>query len=534
MTWLEQIPGVREIEFDGETLPRTNDLIIGTGLAASYDPATRKITLATNASGLPAGTATYQPLTWNGTTWLGAALNLAQAAAVTGVLGVANGGVPVPANPADDAKVLTASGGTYTWTAAPTGLPALGAANTVLRVNAAGLAVEYAKLTTANLDAAAGILGSQLSASAAITATQLAAGGAGNVLLGGASNSWGKITTTQISASAGITATQLAAGAAGTVLIGGASNSFSASPNVTSISFGADPADSGAIRLSHAMGVYGELATPGTDAAVLTWGVVANDVVGLGGASAVTRVTGSALHAYVGATQVAQLGLASGDFLAVGAIPATVGGIRLANATAIYARNFANSANIALCTINASNNVVFGDTANNGIFFDSGSGTTINLRPGGANGIALSGSACNFYISSALLLQMSTNALTWDSALTPTFYQATHATTPHAFTIQAQNVTTGTGSNLDLKSGTGSVASGIVRLYAGSTLAFSAETGANLSMFAAGSFGGGVKVLFGGSVTTAPTTAPAGGGLIYWDASGNPWKVDTGGIHVQL
>ena len=80
MTWLRQIPGVREIEFDGETLPRTNDLIIGTGLAASYDPATRKTTLATNASGLPAGTATYQPLTWSGTTWVGAALNLAQAA----------------------------------------------------------------------------------------------------------------------------------------------------------------------------------------------------------------------------------------------------------------------------------------------------------------------------------------------------------------------------------------------------------------------------------------------------------------------
>lgn len=84
----------------------------------------------------------------------------------------------------------------------------------------------------------------------------------------------------------------LATGAAGTVLIGGVTPSYSATPNVTAISFGADPADSGAIRLSHAMGVYGESSTPGTDRAVLTWGVAATDTTQLGDAAVATEIVG--------------------------------------------------------------------------------------------------------------------------------------------------------------------------------------------------------------------------------------------------
>lgn len=320
MTWLRQIPGVREIEFDGETLPRTNDLIIGTGLAASYDPATRKTTLATNASGLPAGTATYQPLTWNGSAWVGAALNLAQAAAVTGVLGVANGGVPVPANPADDAKVLTASGGTYTWaaTAATLTAPANPGDNGKVAIASAGN-LSYALIATANISATAGIVGTQLSATAAIAGSQLAA-------------------------AAAIAASQLASGGANTVLQGGTPNTWTATPTVTSlaatyIALGADPADAGAIRLSHAMGVYGESSTPGTDRAVLTWGVAAADTVGLGDAAALTRITGSAVHAYAGATQTAQLGLATGDFVKMGDVPASTGNLRVDDSWTLYQRN---------------------------------------------------------------------------------------------------------------------------------------------------------------------------------------------------
>ena len=57
-----------------------------------------------------------------------------------------------------------------------------GAANTALRMNAAGTALEWAKLVTGNLAAAAGILGTQLSATAAVLPTQLSTGGATQVV----------------------------------------------------------------------------------------------------------------------------------------------------------------------------------------------------------------------------------------------------------------------------------------------------------------------------------------------------------------
>lgn len=54
--------------------------------------------------------------------------------------------------------------------------------------------------------------------------------------------------------------------------------------------------------------------------------------------------------------------LTAGTFVAVGTNPASAGPIRLANATAINARNAANSANVAMVQTNSSNHVLLGDT----------------------------------------------------------------------------------------------------------------------------------------------------------------------------
>lgn len=233
------------------------------------------------------------------------------------------------------------------------------------------------------LSATAAIAGTQLSATAAIAATQLAAGGAGNVLLGGASNSWGQVTTSQISAAAGIVGTQLAAGAgilgsqlsataaivgtqlsataaiagtqlaaaaaiaasqlasggANTVLQGGTPNTWTAAPTVTTLNattvattnatvagflaFGADPADSGAVRLSHAQGVYGESSAPGTDRALATWGVVAADTAAFGDAATATQINGLTVEINgASATMIEATEIAAGRrvvFLALGA-----------------------------------------------------------------------------------------------------------------------------------------------------------------------------------------------------------------------
>jgi hypothetical protein len=66
----------------------------------------------------------------------------------------------------------------------------------------------------------------------------------------------------------------------------------------------------------------------------------------------------------VGATTQAQLGLASTDFLALGAVVATTGAIRLGNALGINVRNSANSADVSMMSLNSSNNANFGDASN--------------------------------------------------------------------------------------------------------------------------------------------------------------------------
>jgi len=513
-------------------------------------------------TGLANGTANYQPLTWNGATWVGAALNLAQAAAVTGVLGVANGGTGI----------------------------GLGAANTVLHVNAGATAIESTLLTTSNL-----------SASAAIAASQLASGGANTVLQGGTPNTW----------TATPTVTSLAA---------------------TYIALGADPADTGAIRLSHAMGVYGESNTPGTDRAVLTWGVTANDTTTLGDATVATSIVGSSvgINAAAGtmieAVEVAAgrrvVSLALGADLTTTEMPALTGDrvVYIANAATapttgdpasglimygtsgalglhaagvrfhervtaagiFHAARTTDAAPTALVltpqapyasasganrdavgvtialSAPAGASIVEGaliltrggspqaamgpypgspttytalwlipgtaPTGANYVLLESSSATLLNA-PAGGTIYFRAGHTVDLATVSASAISSYVATVEWKSTVTaPTLKQATHATTPQTMTLQAMNVTTGTGSQLALKAGTGSVAGGIVSVE-----------GHNFSLFdATGSFGSGVGVLFGKTYTTIPTTAPSGGGIKYWDGDGNEWAVNEAGVHTQL
>lgn len=589
LTRTVDVEGNTETFTDGTRVPIAEGTLYGgrTFKVTTDDPIVLNTTSLTFAldTGLTDGTATYQPLTWNGTTWVGAALNLAQAAAVTGILGVANGGTGI----------------------------GLGAANTVLHVNAGATAIESTLLTTSNLSASAAIVGTQLAAGANILGSQL-------------------------SASAAIAASQLASGGANTVLQGGTPNTWTATPTVTSlaatyIALGADPADAGAIRLSHAMGVYGESNTPGTDRAVLTWGVAATDTVTLGDATVPTEIVGSSvgINAAAGtmieAVEVAAgrrvVSLAFGADLGTTEMPANTGdrvlfiancatapttgdptsgliaygtsgalGLHAAGVTFHERVTLSGITHAARSTDAAATAMVFTPQApyasatganrdavgctvalsapagasivEAGFDVKRGSNLVCRLGPSPSSpttlgamwlGGALTASATNYCVASTstytiinapggsdtvyLRAGHSTNlfaantteitpyiaAIAWPSTVTaPTLKQATHATTPQTMTLQAMNVTTGTGSQLALKAGTGSVAGGIVSVE-----------GHNFSLFdATGSFGSGVGVLFGKTYTTIPTTAPSGGGLVYWDGDGNIFGVNEAGIHVQL
>ncbi|GMV19475.1 MAG: hypothetical protein AMXMBFR56_76990 [Polyangiaceae bacterium] len=468
-------------------------------ILVTADPITLNTTPLTfmKLTGIGAGSSPDQILKWNGSSWLAGALNLAAAAAVSGILAVANGGTGI----------------------------GLGAANTVLRVNAGGTAIESAKLTTANLDAAAGIVGTQLSAAAGIVGTQLAAG-------------------------ANIAASQLAAGGANTVLQGGTPNTWTTTPTVTSLSagslsattyiaLGADPADAGAIRLSHAMGVYGESNTPGTDRAVITWGVVANDVVGLGDAGTVTRVTGSALHAYVGAAQVGQFGATTTDYLALGTtanLPAS-GLLRLGEAAGIVWGKAVSGPSI---THEAAVN---GQTPTDLVIQaqSAHASSTGGARDGGdihyKTGQTTSGGnpSRHKFWSGATNGSMAEFLHTWYDS--PTF----------AAMIEGQGnlvVRPAVSGSVYLRAGSSSgdlqcnilSATGSFYITAGAsgqTWVFVAKD-KNIGLFtSAGSYGGGVNVLAIADRVTAPSTNPSGGGILYSE-SGNLFWRNSAGTTTQL
>lgn len=82
-------------------------------------------------------------------------------------------------------------------------------------------------------------------------------------------------------------------------------------------------------------------------------------------------------------------------------------------------------------------------------------------------------------LSGTLAVASTAAILQWASTtVAPTLKMADHATTPQVMTIQAANVTTGTGSNLALTSGIGSVANGNVLLQAGGSTIATVSTAA--------------------------------------------------------
>lgn len=484
---------------------------------AVNDPIVVNVTTLSFAvdTGLPNGTVVDQTLKWSGSTWIAGALNLAAAAAVTGVLGVANGGTGI----------------------------GLGAANTVLRVNAGATAIESAKLVAANLDAAAGI-----------AATQLAAGGAGNVLLGGASNSWGQVTTSQISATAAIAATQLAPGGANTVLwSNGSANSWTGSPTVTSLAAssylasGGTVATSGELRLAHGATVQGRNSANSANRVALSWGSVATDTVGLGDAAALTRITGSAVHAYAGATQTAQLGLATGDFVKMGDVPASTGNLRVDDSWTLYQRNGnPGTADRAVLTCSGEG-VQLGSTAQTGNTIIDG-----NL----------------VYIRTAGSVRSLVTTAEWQMTLATLSFAGTLGASnvvhhPPAgdvlagpFTVRAQSAWASASTNKDgahlllqggAEKGAAAGKKGGVRLQLNGTT----ETMLEVTEVAIGRrvvascraadltttqmpANSGDLVEYQGTCATTPTAAPDGGCTRYVDSNGNLWVVNEANVHTQL
>jgi hypothetical protein len=149
-------------------------------------------------------------------------------------------------------------------------------------------------------------------------------------------------------------------------------------------------------------------------------------------------------------------------------------------------------------------------TAVNMIMYSDGSGAFFNT-PTAAGTIHFVDAGATFiaHLATASGFRFSNNG-----TQVAQIYQEDHATTPHALTIQAQNVTTGTGSNLDLTSGTGSVAAGEIHLKTGGVTRLTAKADGYVSV---ANLGAGT-VLSDASGNLSSSTSPA------VQNGGSPWK----------
>lgn len=190
------------------------------------------------------------------------------------------------------------------------------------------------------------------------------------------------------------------------------------------------------------------------------WGTVDAGVLTTGGANQVLWSNGSA-NSWTGAPTVTSIGASS--YVSIGATPAITGQLRFSHTDFnVKLRNITNTADLNIVTIDAGTGTVmsFGDStiyvnlnAGGGVYVNAGS---LVLRT--TAGVGTATFNCN------------SGQFNWDATtLSPLISQTTHATTPHTFTLQAQNVTTGTGSALKLQSGSGSVADGQIQFFSGTT-----------------------------------------------------------------
>ncbi len=167
------------------------------------------------------------------------------------------------------------------------------------------------------------------------------------------------------------------------------------------ISFGADPAETGAIRLSNgsANGIYFESSPAAADVTGMyldssetlrlldgTGNLIAN-------ASSSIKLQRQGVDHLVVTSGAVTLDTAA---LVFGAAPATAGQIRFSNNATIQFRNVANTGDLIGLQVNVLDQLVFGSSLTPGMFYNVAAGNTHSVRVGGANEYVFSSSTAQF------------------------------------------------------------------------------------------------------------------------------------------
>jgi len=236
---------------------------------------------------------------------------------------------------------------------------------------------------------------------------------------------------------------------------------------------------------------------------------------------------------YAGTTKVlSQSKSSSTDFAAFGTLPATAGFVRLSVDDGIRTRNYNNTADITLLYYDSSQQSWFGNAATGAAIFATGG--NLSFRGAAASfadsaGVNVAIQFVNIGASGATEYRINAGQASFK------LYQldATAASaTGKLLTVQAQNATgtTSTGGELRLQSGTGTTAAGALTLYAGATERARAEAGGLAIGGGAGSYGGGVGVVYLKTAPTLPSSNPTGGGVLYVDAGALKYRGSSGTV----
>jgi hypothetical protein len=282
--------------------------------------------------------------------------------------------------------------------------------------------------------------------------------------------------TGAISASAGSNTTAFASGNFGSLNITTTgSGSFNGITNTGAYAGGTTPATTGIIRLPNANSIRFRNAANSADVDALT--VDSSNLVVIGNSSdtAIT-LNDSADTINLRTAGAIQLAIDSSSIdaqdnnivttgnLRVGTTPASSGQIRIPSATAIAARNNANSGDLNLVSTNSSDDIILGNSSDTAVLINNSS-DLITLKVANSNVLTVSSTVSEFL----------TQRIRFDSTVaSPGILQeddATGSITGDTLIINAQNATgvTATGGELHLRSGTGTTANGVLRLYNGAT-----------------------------------------------------------------
>lgn len=129
----------------------------------------------------------------------------------------------------------------------------------------------------------------------------------------------------------------------------------------SSLSIGATPATTGALRLTNATGIYQRNAGNSADVGLIT--MDSSNAIVVGDVTNAATLDVKALGNLTFFANLAKLQLTTGGGLGIGTTPATAGALRLESGAAIDFRNQANNANLNLIKSDTSNNVKVGDTS---------------------------------------------------------------------------------------------------------------------------------------------------------------------------